>query len=95
MLHGSRILFPFIYARLGKNTKKKVRESVEAWGGGGEWASSMHCRRYHVTVKLHPPKLVKKAFGVKWKQLAGVRRGGGTHRKKDKCPSLLRLENSA
>lgn len=39
---------------------------------GGTGTGATYCRRYDVTVRLQPPRLVKRAFGVRWATLAKV-----------------------
>mmetsp|Transcript_30243 Transcript_30243/g.39011 ORF Transcript_30243/g.39011 Transcript_30243/m.39011 type:complete len:362 (+) Transcript_30243:944-2029(+) len=62
-----------------------VKESIESavvtvntssnHGGNNKHHSNVitqYCRKYEITVKLQPIKLIKKAFGIKWKTLLKV-----------------------
>jgi hypothetical protein len=58
---------------LASNDSVVVNESVEQWSSGGSANARQHCRRYDVTVTVQPPRLIRKAFGVKWKTLSKVK----------------------
>ena len=63
---------------LASNDSVEVSECVEPWasGGGGEGGvGATYCRRYDVTVRLQPPHLIKRAFGVKWTTLSKKLKG--------------------
>ena len=62
---------------LASNDSVEVSECVEPWASGGTegGAGATYCRRYDVTVRLQPPHLIKRAFGVKWTTLAKKLRG--------------------
>lgn len=63
---------------LASNDSVEVSECVEPWasGGAGEGGvGATYCRRYDVTVRLQPPHLIKRAFGVKWTTLSKKLKG--------------------